>query len=72
MALRNATLSPSGLLSQGYIDHGDGTFTTPTGLRLDDGTIVDVMILYDNTALNYWGTHSQVSKSTTDSKNSSN
>ncbi len=53
-------LSSSNLLSQGYIDHGDGTVTTPNGLRLDDGTIVDIMILYDNTALGYWGTHSQV------------
>ncbi len=62
MAMKNAMLSSNSLLSQGYIDYGDGTVITPTGLRLDDGSVVDIMILYDNTALSYWGTHSQVSR----------
>ncbi len=64
MDLKNAILSPNSLLSQGYIDCGDGTVITPTGLHLDDGSLVDIMILYDNTALSYWGTHSQVSTAT--------
>jgi hypothetical protein len=48
--------------AQGITDYGDGTVSTFSGLRLDNGNTIDLVMLYSNGALNYYsGNHDSVS-----------